>query len=75
MMGLGDYVEALKAAMPPGTRCFQTEIAPSGHMMLPCACWKSGTQYKDNQGLKLLPELTLPVQTTQRIGNKPHWST
>ena len=65
MLGPGDYKEALEAALPPGTRCFQTEIAPSGHMMLPCACWNSGTQYTDNQGLKLLPELILPVQTTQ----------
>ena len=23
-------------AMPPGTDCFQAELAPSGHMVVPC---------------------------------------
>ena len=49
-MGPSYYREALEAAMPPGTRCFQAEIAPSGHMMLPCANYDSGTTYKDEQG-------------------------
>ena len=62
MMGPGDHLPALKAAMPPGTRCFQTEIAPSGHMMLPCASYGSGSHYKDEQVLKLQPELTLPIE-------------
>ena len=61
MLGPGGYLEALKTAMPTGTRCFQAEIAPSGHMMLPCAGYGSGTSFKDDQGLKLQPELTLPI--------------
>ena len=61
MMGPGDYSEALESAMPPGTRCFQAEIAQSGHMMLPCAAYDSGTIYKGEQGLKLHSELKLPV--------------
>ena len=61
MVGPGDYREALEKALPPGTRSFQTEIAQSGHMMLPCATYKSGTIYTDNQGLKLHQELKLPV--------------
>ena len=65
MLGPGDYEEALQGAMPPGTRCFQAEIAPSGHMMLPCATYDSGTPLKDEQGLKLQPELKLPVSSTE----------
>ena len=63
MLGPGDYTEALEAALPPGTRGFQTEISSSGHMMLPCAKFDSGTICKDKQGLKLYPELKLPVST------------
>ena len=32
--GPGDY--DLMTAMPPGTDCFQAELAPSGHMVVPC---------------------------------------
>jgi hypothetical protein len=33
-VGPGDY--DLLAALPPGTDCFQGEIAPSGHLVVPC---------------------------------------
>ena len=26
----------LEAMLPPGTHCFQAELSPSGHMILPC---------------------------------------
>jgi len=32
--GPGEY--NLLSALPPGTDCFQAEIAPSGHMVIPC---------------------------------------
>ena len=32
--GHGDY--DLTKELPPGTECFQGELAPSGHMVLPC---------------------------------------
>ena len=65
MLGPGDYEESLEASLPPGTRTFQAEISSSGHMMLPCATYKGGTSYTDDQGLKLYPELKLPVCAEQ----------
>ena len=65
MLGPGDYEEALEAALPPGTRTFQTEISTSGHMMLPCAKFTPGMKYTEKHSLKLHSELKLPV-----IGNK-----
>ena len=65
MMGPGDYREALQGAVPPGTRIFQAEISTSGHMMLPCATYESGTIYNDDSGMKLHSELKLPVSEVQ----------
>ncbi len=35
MCGPGPY--ELEKILPPGTQSFQCELAPSGHMVLPCA--------------------------------------
>ena len=43
-LGPGDY--DLATAMPPGTDCFQCEIAPSGHLALPCSEFSAN---QDNQ--------------------------
>ena len=61
-LGPGDYQESLEDALPPGTRNFQGEIAPSGHWMLPCADFKSERSYDDISGLKLQPALSFPTQ-------------
>ena len=61
MLGPGDYREALAAALPPGSRTFQTEISTSGHMMLPCAKFAPGMKYEEKHRLKLNSELKLPV--------------
>ena len=58
MLGPGDY--DLMKALPPGTTCFQCERAHSGHLMLPCAEFSRAASQRG--GLKLEPELALPVQ-------------
>ena len=35
LCGPGDY--DLLSALPPGTESFQCELAPSGHLVLPCS--------------------------------------
>ena len=67
MMGPGNNSEDLDSAMPLGTRFFQAEIAPSGHVTLPCAVYESSTILKDEQGLKLHSELKLPVSEFQEF--------
>ena len=62
MVGPGDY--DLMQALPPGTQQFNCILAPSGHMMIPCAEFPSPTK-SDSVGrgrLQLMPQLTLPVE-------------
>ena len=61
-LGPGDYQQRLEDALPPGTKTFQGEIAPSGHWMLPCSNFKSERGYDDISGLILQPQLSLPTQ-------------
>ena len=49
--GPGNY--DLDRALPPGTDCFQCELAPSGHMVLPCC------EYDDKPAQHSDGELTL----------------
>jgi len=49
--GPGDY--DLNKSLPPGTDCFQCELAPSGHMVIPC-CEFDAKATSSNEG-----ELTL----------------
>ena len=71
MMGPGNNSEDLDSAIPLGTRFFQAEIAPSGHVTLPCAVYESSTIFKDEQGLKtkkkLHSELKLPASELQEF--------
>ncbi|MFM7990439.1 MAG: hypothetical protein ACKPKO_65090, partial [Candidatus Fonsibacter sp.] len=58
----GDY--DLMQALPPGTQQFNCILAPSGHMMIPCAEFPDPTK-SDSVGrgrLQLMPQLTLPVE-------------
>ncbi|MFM7982511.1 MAG: hypothetical protein ACKPKO_24635, partial [Candidatus Fonsibacter sp.] len=62
MVGPGDY--DLMQALPPGTQQFNCILAPSGHMMIPCAEFLDPTK-SDSVGrgiLQLMPQLTLPVE-------------
>ena len=43
--GPGTY--DLSKAMPPGTQTYQLKVAPSGHLLLPCAEWSANLQTKD----------------------------
>ena len=56
----------LERAMPPGTSCFQCELAPSGHMVLPCC------EYGD--GLKSRNEGELTLVTQRRVEEVPEAS-
>ncbi len=55
MCGPGPY--ELEKLLPPGTESFQCELAPSGHMGLPCA----ELQEKERRQSALEQELALPV--------------
>ena len=62
MAGLGEY--DLLQALPPGTQQFNCILAPSGHMMIPCAEFPSSTA-PDLTGrgrLQLTPQLAIPVE-------------
>ncbi len=56
--GPGDY--DLMTAMPPGTESFQGEIAPSGHMVLPCCEFEANTISTDHT-------LTLVARQPQQL--------
>ena len=59
-MGPGDY--NLAKALPPGTECLQGEIAPSGHLVLPCCEFhrSEGTHPVDRGSLTLLNTIPAP---------------
>ena len=63
--GPGDY--NLESAMPPGTDTYQCELAPSGHMVLPCC------EYEDNekQSEGSLTLMAKPAASASSIGAPP----
>lgn len=66
--GPGDY--DLEKAMPPGTEVFQGEIAPSGHLVLPC-CEYSARPQPEAQTLSLIsksrPRSTSPPPSSPPV--------
>ena len=44
-VGPGDY--NMSAALPPGTECFQCELSPSGHLILPCCAYDGARESTD----------------------------
>jgi hypothetical protein len=60
MAGAGDY--DMMRALPPGTQQFSCVLAPSGHMMIPCAEFQLAADTTSRGRLKLTPQLSLPVQ-------------
>ena len=62
--GPGDY--DLMTAMPPGTDCFQAELAPSGHMVVPCCEYGPPTQEEEHS----LTLLTRPPGLDRPTGPK-----
>ena len=70
-LGPGDY--NLPQALPPGTDGFGLEVAPSGHLVLPC-CEYTGNTPNDEHSLTLmsreyLNEATRAVQEAASV----HW--
>ena len=65
--GFGDY--DLMKELPPGTDSFQAEIAPSGHMVLPCCEFLGTAPTKDEHTLTMVakpPGLEQTYATTHR---------
>ena len=60
MAGAGDY--DMMRALPAGTQQFSCVLAPSGHMMIPCAESQIAADTSSRGRLKLTPQLSLPVQ-------------
>ena len=49
----------LPAGLPPGTDCFQCELAPSGHLVLPC-CEYQGARANEEHTLTLMSSTRRP---------------
>ena len=65
--GPGNY--DLEAALPPGAERFQGELAPSGHLVLPCGEF-SGLDAAEQDGrLDIGADLALPVVATSSSSN------
>ena len=47
--------------MPPGTECIQCEIAPSGHMVIPCSAFAELDKSQRHGGLTIEHEVVLPA--------------
>ena len=50
-LGPGDY--DLQSALPPGSKTYQLETAPSGHLILPCTRYAASDQQQKNGAFKL----------------------
>ena len=59
LCGPGDY--DLEAALPPGTERFQGELAPSGHLVLPCGEFGGLDAAEQDGRLDIGADLALPV--------------
>ena len=65
--GPGDY--KLSDALPPGTDTFQCELAPSGHMVLPC-CQYTRTPAAGSNSMSFTTNNT--TSTMENLENKRH---
>ena len=61
MCGPSEY--DLAAALPSGTDCVQCQIAPSGHMVIPCGDFTTLDQAERTGGLTIDREVALPVRS------------
>ena len=59
LCGPGDY--DLSTSLPPGTESIQCEIAPSGHMVIPCSDFEALDKSQRYGGLTLEHEVALPA--------------
>ena len=57
-LGPGDY--DLARGLPPGTDCFQCELAPSGHLVIPCCEFTSGSQTSESTLTLVTRHHTIP---------------
>ena len=53
-VGPGDY--DLSRSLPPGTDCYQCELAPSGHLVIPCCEHDGQTTRHSNEELSLVAQ-------------------
>ena len=64
LCGPGEY--DLQTCLPPGTESFQCELAPSGHMVLPC-CNYAGVDREESGRLDTGPALTLVASSSSSL--------
>ena len=57
--------------MPPGTQQFQCALAPSCHLMLPCAEFPSGQERRSSISLELVQQLSLQVTRNDNAATTP----
>ena len=62
LVGPADY--DLEQLLPAGTECIDLEVAPSGHLVIPCAEFDSLDAAEKRGGLVLEKEVALPVSTS-----------
>ena len=60
MVGPGEY--DLMSSLSPGTQQFACVLAPSGHMMIPCAEFQVAQEAANRGRLQHTPQLVLPVE-------------
>ena len=68
LAGPGDY--NLIDQLPPGTEAIQCELAPSGHLVIPCCNYKALDQQERYGGLKIETEVALPVSTASASSSR-----
>lgn len=70
-LGPGDYT--LENATPPGTDKFQCELAPSGHLVLPCCEYQHSTISTDHS-LTLVTDTAVTPPRPDHVPPPPAWS-
>ena len=64
---LGDGNYDLMQAMPAGTKVIDLEIAPTGHMLIPCAEFAGRDRSNDSGGLVLNRRVAFPTRTSTAL--------
>ena len=57
LCGPGDY--KLEDTLPPGTECIPGELAPSGHLVIPCGEFRALDAERRHGGLRVEHDITL----------------
>ena len=61
----------MQASLPPGTDGFQSELAPSGHLVLPCCEYQGGTVSEDHSLTLVTRERGRPTRQVPPFPARP----